>query len=349
MNLLNLPETEFATVKKQLLDQGLVFESKKITDYQAKYFETVTISNTLIKFFMFFSLAVYVLVNLAGLVITFIYNPSNGGTQLGTLVGVGAICLIVAAIFLNINTNVKKEEYPIYLKNRHFIFNFSNGVVETPTLFYNLPIDHLTQIEFVVHKLSKKQILGSVKFTFKLLDYEVVHALRYTNLTAIEDYLARNLPNLLHLIICDGKRRTDQKPMQKPARGKNYLIGAAVLLSGVLLLVLPGCLHYYRLALIIAGAILTLTALLILLSGWLYVGDCVPGLIISSIFIIIGVCVPWFIWETSGLSLLDYVIQDPQILLPTIFGIIGLCLYTHLVVIIVGKLCYCVQRRLTPQ
>ncbi|MDE7079283.1 MAG: hypothetical protein K2O95_04120, partial [Clostridia bacterium] len=68
MDLLELEENKLNEVKKILIADGTIFEKKNITKYDAKFFETVTLSNALIKFFLFFSLSVYAVINLIGLV-----------------------------------------------------------------------------------------------------------------------------------------------------------------------------------------------------------------------------------------------------------------------------------------
>ncbi|MDE5990446.1 MAG: hypothetical protein K2H36_02555, partial [Clostridia bacterium] len=141
MDLLELEENKLNEVKKILIADGTIFEKKNITKYDAKFFETVTLSNALIKFFLFFSLSVYAVINLIGLVLSIIYDPNSSLDIIGTLIGLFAICLIISAIFRNINTNKKKEEFPIFITGENFIFNFTDGVVETPKLFYTLPYD----------------------------------------------------------------------------------------------------------------------------------------------------------------------------------------------------------------
>ena len=48
MDLLELEENKLNVVKKILIADGTIFEKKNITKYDAKFFETVTLSNALI-------------------------------------------------------------------------------------------------------------------------------------------------------------------------------------------------------------------------------------------------------------------------------------------------------------
>ncbi len=345
MDIFELEEDKLNEVKKTLIADGTIYEKNKINKYDAKFFETVTLSNTLIKFFLFFSLSLYAVINLAGLVLSIIYDPNSSIDLFGTLIGLFVICFIVFAIFSNINTNKKKEEFPIFINDENFIFNFCDGVVETPTLFFNLKYDSLQKIECIIHSLKKNQLYGSVTFTFKVLDYTVSHSLRYTNLTEIKDFLKSNLPSLLDKLVVDGKSNTDIQVTKKNQVLKNSLTSLALLIIAVALIVVPYLLNFKSLALTISCAILILTSLIVFLSSYLYTHSLVQGIIISSVFIIIGVCVPMLIIEMSNLSILNYIIQNPQILMTTIFGIIGLCLYTYIVIINISKIHYMISKK----
>ena len=263
---------------------------------------------------------------------------------IGTLIGLFAICLIVSAIFRNINTNKKKEEFPIFITGENFIFNFTDGVVETPKLFYTLPYDSVQKIEFVIHGLKKKQLFGSVDFTFKVQDYTVTHSLRYTNLTAIENFIKSKLPSLLDVLIVDGKSNKDIEITKKNQVLKNSLISLAILIVAIVLNVVPYLLNFKSLALTVSCAILILTSVIVFFSSYLYTHFLVQGIIISSVFIIIGFCVPTLIIECSKISIIDYIIQNPQILMVTIFGIIGLCLYAYIVIINISKIHYMLHK-----
>ena len=344
MNLLELEENKLKEVKKILIAEGTIFEKNSIKKYDAKFFETVTLSNTLIKFFLFFSLGLYVVINLIGMIISIIFDPSFSIDIIGTLVGLFAISFIVYAIFSNINTNKKKEEFPIFIIGENFIFNFTDGVVETSKVFYTLPYDSVQKIEFVIHSLRKNQLFGSVTFTFEVLDYTVTHSLRYTNLTAIENFIKGKLPSLLDKLIVDGKSNIDIETTNNNQILKNSLISLAILIVAITSIIVPYLLNFKSLALTISCVILILTSVIIFFSSYLYTHFLVQGIIISSVFIIIGFCVPMLIIERSQISIINYIIQNPQILMTTIFGIIGLCLYAYIVIININKIHYMIHK-----
>lgn len=343
MDLLNLPEKEINDIKKQFIEKGIVFERKKINSFNAKYFETVTISNTLIKFFLFFSMSIYILINLAGIITSFINNTSKD--PIGILIGLFVICFIGFAIFSNINTNKKKEENTLYIKEDNFIFNFSDGAVETPNLFYSLPYDSIKKIEFIIHRIKKGQIYGGVTFTFNVLGYNVYHIIRYTNLSEIEKYIKSKFPTLMNYLVVDGKGIKEREIVKDRQNVKYNLISLAILVVSILLIAIPYALNYNSVALIISAIILFITAIIGFLSGFLYTYHLVQGEIISGVFIIIGICVPLLVVEMRGISLFDYILQDTEILLPTFFGIIGLCMYAYIIAIIIGKIIYKVKNR----
>ncbi|MDE7329066.1 MAG: hypothetical protein K2N57_04910 [Clostridia bacterium] len=345
MNLLELEKNELNEVKEILIEDGTIFKKNNITQYDAKFFETVTLSNALIKFFLFFCLGIYLIINLIGLVVSIIYNRNFSIDVLGTLAGLAVICFIVFAIFRNINTNKKKEEFPIYIKGENFIFNFTDGVVETSKLFYTLQYDSVQKIEFIIYGSKKKQLFGSVTFTFKVLDYTVTHSLRYTNLTAIEDYIKSELPTLLDKLIVDGKTNKVIEITNKNHILKNSLIALASLIVAIALIAVPYMLNFKSLALTVSGAILILTSVIVFFSSYLYTHFLVQGIMISSVFIIIGFCVPMLIIERSNVSVIDYIIQNPQILMITIFGIIGLVLYVYIVTINISKMHYMIYKK----
>lgn len=345
MNLCELDENDLNETKKSLIENGTIFKKNKMTQYDAKFFETVTLSNTLIKIFLFFSLGMYVAINLVGIILSIIYGKNFSLDIIGILVGLAAICIIVSAIFSNINTNKKKELFPLFIKGENFIFNFNNGVVESLKLFFTLHHDNVQKIEFIIHGIKKKQLFGSVTFTFNVLDYIVTHSLRYTNLTAIENYIKDNFPTLLNKIIIDGKGNDDFEKTKDNRKLKYSLIAFAVLAVALSLIVVPLLLKFNSIALIISGAILILTAIFIFLSSYTYTYFLVQGIIISSIFIIIGFCVPLLIIECSKTTVFDYILKDPEILMATIFGIIGLCLYTYIVTLNISKLHYILHKK----
>ena len=345
MRLLELEESKLNEVKKILIADGAICEKNSISKYDAKFFETVTLSNSLIKFFLFFSLSLYAVINLIGLVVSIIYDPNLSIDLIGTLIGLFTICFIISAIFRNINTNKKKEEFPIFIKGDNFIFNFTDGVVETPKLFYALSYDSVQKIEFVIHGLKKNQLFGSVTFTFRVLEYTVSHSLRYTNLTAIEDFIKSKHPSLLRKLVVDGKANNEDIEIIKSNQVlKNSLISLAILIAALTLIVVPYLLNFKSLALTISSAVLILTSVIVFFSSYLYTHFLIQGIIISSIFIIMGFCVPLLIIECSKISILNYIIMNPQILMTTIFGIIGLCLYVYIVIINISKIRYMVNK-----
>ena len=344
MDLLELEENKLKEVKEILIADGTVFEKSSINKYDAKFFETVTLSNTLIKFFLFFSLGLYVVINLTGLTMAIIFEPKFSIDIIGTLVGLFAICFIVSAIFSNINTNKRKQEFPIFIAGENIIFNFSDGVVETSKLFYTLPYDSVQSIEFIIHSLKKNQLFGSVTFTFKVLDYTVTHSLRYTNLTAIEKFIESKLPSLSDKLIIDGKANKDIEITKKNQVFKNSLISLAILIFALTSIIVPYLLNFKSLALTLSCVILILTSVIVFFSSYLYTHFLVQGVIISGIFIIIGFCVPMLIIECSKISIINYIIQNPQILMTTIFGIIGLCLYAYIVIININKIHYMIHK-----
>ncbi len=340
MDLLELEENELKEIKQTLIADGTVFEKTKITEYDAKFCETVTLSNYAIKFFLFISLGVYAAINLSGLIASMIYRGNFSGDIIGILIGLAVICLIVSAIFSNINTNRKKEKFPIFIKGESFIFNFSDGVTETLNLFYSLPYESVQKIEFAIYGIKKEQLFGSVTFTFKVLDYTVNHSIRYTNLTAIKDNLKIRFPELLDKLIIDGNG--NEKTKNKP-KLKNHLISLAILAAAVSLIAVPRLLNFNSIALTVSGALLILTAIIVFLSC--YINLLNQGIIISSVFIIIGFCVPLLIIEVSKMPIFDYIIRDPEILMPTIFGIIGLCLYVYILIMNVNKIHYIIKKK----
>ncbi|MDE6047131.1 MAG: hypothetical protein K2F56_00730 [Anaeroplasmataceae bacterium] len=344
MNLFELSEEEKDSVKKTLLENEIVFEKKKIKQYESKYFELVTISNILIKFFLFFSLGVYVVINLVGVVLSILYS-SNITNPFMDIVGLCIICFIISAIFMNVNTNKKKEDSIIYVNDNHFIFNFCDGVVETPTLYYMLPYDSIQKIEFIIHSVRKKQIFGSVTFTFTVLGYEVTHTIRYTNLTGIEELLKDKFPSLLPNLFQDGKNKTHTEKIKDKKKIRCICGSFAIFALSIGVILVPYFLKYHCVACIIASVILMITASVVFLSPFLYTYHLVQGSIVSGIFILIGICVPCFLIESSQMSFLEYVIQNNSALLITIFGIVGVCLYAYILPIIVGKAVFMLKRK----
>lgn len=337
--LTNLSEAEFNEAKKHLLEKKIIVECKKINNFDIKFFEVVTISNTLIKFFLFFCMGLYLLINLVGIVLSIINYASVD--LISDMIALFAICFIVFAIFNNINTNKKKEENILFIKDNNMIFNFCDGVVETPKLFYVLPFESVKSIEFIIHKLKKGQIFGGVTFTFDVDGYDVEHIIRFTNLSKIEDYIRTKFPSLISCLIIDGKgEKAASESVQRKLKLKSNLISLATLAASLLLLFIPYALNFHSLALTLSAVILFITAIFGFLSNFLYTYHLAPGLLFSGIFIIMGFLVPLLVIEIDGTTLWDYILRDNEILLPTVFGIIGLCLYAYNVIIIFGKIIY---------
>lgn len=345
MNILNLTEKESQELKKSLMEHGIVFEKKDIRTYESKYFEAVTISNIIIKFFVFFCLGLFVILNLIGILLSIIYNSSNLTNPIETLVGIIIISFIICAIFSNINTNKKKELSTIYVNEDNFIFNYCDRIIDTPHLYYNLPYDSLKKIEFIIHSIRKRQVFGSVEFTFNVFGYEVTHAIRFTNLTEIEHLLENKFPSLLNILIIDGKRKNHHEIIKNKQMPISLLTSLALFIVSMLLIIVPYLFNYYSLALGISSVILIITALIIFLSPFLYTYHLIQGTIISSVFIIMGVCVPLFIIEHSNKSFIDYIIQNNEILLLTIFGIVGVGIYMYIISISIGKLHFIIKKK----
>ena len=344
MNLTELPQEKLREIKDRLTEDGLVVKHDGIKGYDAKFFETVTASNVLIKFFLFFSLGLYTLINLVGVILPIVFKSASIVNPLATCVGVLAVDFIISAIFYNVNTNKKKERSVIYVKGDNFIFNFSDGVSDTPKLFYSLPYDSVKKIEFLIYGLKKGELFGGVTFTFGVLDYEVTHVIRYTNLTQIKRLIEDKFPSLLGVLTVDGKNEKYSEPKHSKHL-KYYLISLALLVPSALLIAIPLALNFVSIALIACGVILLISAVIALLSVFLNLTSLVQGAIVSGAFIIIGFCVPLFIIELSGLSPLDYILQNNEILMLTIFGIVGLCLFAYTLSIFIGKIRYALKRK----
>ncbi len=344
MDLLDLPETEIEAVKTQLMADGTIFESNKVKHGDTRFFETVTVSNTLIKFLLFFSVGLYAVINVLGNLCALIWGTGDVVGSLEVMVGIFMICFIVIAIFSNINTNKKKEENVMFVNGKHFIFNFNDGVTETPKLFYRLPYERLEKIEFLIYRCRKEQLFGCVTFTFRVLDYQVTHTIRYTNLTKIEQCLQQNFPALLGNLVVDGKSEKYHEPTKNKPKLKCMLIALALVVAAVFLIVLPRLWHFESLALTVVGVLFIITAVVVFSSFYLYTYFMVQGVLVSCVFLIMGICVPWLIVEISGVSFVTYLLYDPQILMPTIFGIIGLCLYSYQLIIWFGKIHYQFRR-----
>lgn len=345
MNITDLPEEEIKKLKNKLIEDGTVFETKGISSCNAKFFEVVTVSNVLIKFFLFFSLGLYTAINLIAVVLSIIYDFYNFINPIETVVGVFIIDFIVVAIFSNVNTNKKKEESVMCVKDDHFIFNFNDGITDTPRLFYSPPYTCVKKIDFLIYSLKKKQLFGNVTFTFDMDGYEATHTIKFTNLTKIEQLIKSAYPSLKTALYTDGKNIWLSKPEKKPEKTKYILIAFAMLIASTLSIAIPITLKYHSVALIATSVILFIATVLIFLSCFVYLFSLVKGIVISSVFTIIGFCIPLLIMEIDAVSVWDCIIQNTQILMPTVFGIIGLCLFAYSAVIVVGKTRYVISKR----
>lgn len=337
-DLLSLPAAEFITVKEQLLTSQTVIERQTIKDFDAQFAETVTLGQRLLKWFWLGSLAVYLVINLAAIIVVIVKgtltNPVNN------LVGLGAIGVIMYAIFGTINTKQKKTVNALFIKGEQFIFNFNDRVVATPYLFYMLPSSSLTRITMVTHGWRKGQVFGSVVFTFQVFGYQVHHGIRYTNLSAVKDYLGEHLPALTGCLVIDGQGTLGRDAMLKRPRLTANLTALGLLVAAGLLFGVPYALHFYCWALSVTAALCLVTGLLVGLGSWLRAGYLTGGLVIGGVFLIIGWCVPGLIIELSGLSLGAYLLNDCEVLLPIIFGIVGIGMYGYGIAGLAGKINY---------
>ncbi len=340
MNLLELSESEIKDFKKKLIKEGTIFEKSEISSYDAKFFEAVTISKVVIKFLLFFSIALYVLINIGGIVLSIVYGCFNLMGIIAPIIAVCFVCFITFVIFGSINTNKKKKENVVYVIDDNFIFNFSDGVVEKSKLFYKLNYDSIQRIEYVIYGSKNKQIFGSVNFIFNVQGVDVKHYINYTNLTEINQIIDDKFPIVKNKLIVDGKAKNDDLVLKKTKSSKYMLLSVAFLVASILLIAVPIVFNYYSYALIISGAILAVVCLLVFVSPYFYTCHLVQGLILSSIFMIIGYCLPLLIIELSGVSFLMFIAINNSVLLPTFFGNIGLCLFVYLIFMMLSKFVY---------
>lgn len=270
------------------------------------------------------------------------YGSFNLGSVITQIFGCAVALFICFVIFRNLNTNKKTQKEVIYIYKDDFIFNFNNGIVKTPHLFYSLPSGSLQKIEFTVYGTRRKQIFGRVIFTFSILNYRVTHVINNANLTEIENYFKSENPTLLEKLVKDGKSKSSG---EKPKTVNAVLSSLGCVIVSVLFFVVPLALDYYNLSLIIAGCVFLLTAAIILLSPVLYTYHLVQGLILSCIFIIAGYCIPLFVILNGQTPFLSYIASNSLILLPTFFGNIGLCIYVYIVVLEFNKIIYLIKRK----
>ena len=122
----------------------------------------------------------------------------------------------------------------------------------------------------------------------------LTHAIRFTNLTEIEHLLENKFPSLLNILIIDGKRKNHHEIIKNKQMPISLLTSLALFIVSMLLMIVPYLFNHYSLALGISSVILIITALIIFLSPFLYTYHLIQGTIISSVFIMMGFCVPLF-------------------------------------------------------
>lgn len=178
-----------------------------------------------------------------------------------------------------------------------------------------------------------------------MLDYTVTHSLRYTNLTLIEELIESKFPTLLNVLFIDRKTKNEIKVIKNNKKLKNISLSLTLIIIAISLIVIPYILNFDCLALTISGITLIISAVMIFLSSYLYTNFLVQGIIVSNIFIILGFFMPLLIIKLSNLSTTYYIIQNPQILMVTIFGVIGLCLYAYSTKIFISKIHYMLNKK----
>lgn len=339
MNILDCSEKEIDKIKNQFISDGLIIEKSRITKYDEKFFETVTLTNFVVKFFIFFSLGLYILFNVFCIALSIYYETFNIVSVIAPLIVCVAVFIISFAIFGNINTNKKVDKNVLYVIGDNFVFNFNNGIVETPKLFYSLPYDSVTKIEFIINRLRKSQLLGSVTFSFLVSDYEVTHTIQNTNLSQIGQALKTKFPSLLENLIVDGRSK-DDVIIVKNNKGKYLGISFGLTAVAILMLTLPRVFDVDLVSLAVFGAIFLITALVVFLSPYLYSCHWVRGALISLVFMSAGYLPPLIFIEMSDMPILQYLAEGNLILLPTFFGNIGLCLYASVLLQTIGKIVY---------
>lgn len=344
MNIKNLSEEESGKIKKQLTDASFIVTKNKISAYDEKFFDVVTADRFIVKFCLFFGIGLYVLLNVLGIVLSIRYNTFNAVSIVAPAIVCAVVIIISLSIFKNVNTDKKSEKNVMYIVGGNFVFNFNNGVVETPNLFYSLPCDSLLKIEFVIHRLIKAQLYGSVTFTFAVSGCEVTHTIPTANLSQIEDVLKAKFPELLSLLIVDGKNNKNETVI-KNANGKYLALSFGLAVIGVLLFVAPYIFSVNFVSLRVFGVLFFVSALAVLLSPFLYVKHFVQGMILSLAFMAIGYLLPLILIENSGIAFLQYLAGNVLVLLPTFFGNIGLCLYLSTLFHLFGKIVYKIKSK----
>lgn len=152
-------------------------------------------------------------------------------------------------------------------------------------------------------------------------------------------------PSLLDKLVVDNKTQNFKENWKDNQAVKTTLCAFGCLVAAVLLFVIPRVCGYYNLSLIIAGALLLLTAVIVLLSPYLYTYHLVNGFIICAVFIIIGYGIPLFAILADGISFLTFIASNSGLLLCTFFGNIGLCLYLYCVWLVISKIAYVIKNK----
>lgn len=135
MNIQELSEKESENLKNKLADDGLIFEINTINKYDEKFFDIVTLTNSVTKLLLFFSVGLYVLFILSAVVLSVLYKTFNIVRILASIIVCVVVMVISFGIFRNINTDKKAEKRALYIVNGNFVFNFNNGVTDTKKLF----------------------------------------------------------------------------------------------------------------------------------------------------------------------------------------------------------------------
>ncbi len=342
-NISDLSEDEIEQIKSLLISDKKIITNKP-KHYDKKFFQTVLTSAKIVKICLFTCFALYALLNLFGIILSVVYNNLNFTTLIGQFIGCFSVSFVCIVIFNNINTNKKTEKEILYISNGKFVFNFNNGIVDSPDLFYCLSYESLQKIEFEIYGTRKRTTYGRVVFTFDVLVYQVTHTINLTNITQIENYIAQNYPMLVEKIIKDGKSIAFNKK-SKYNKIKNFLYSLNCLIASLLFIVIPLLFDYFNLSLIIAGSVFLLTAIIVFISPYLYTYHLRQGLIVSTVFIIIGYLIPLFIILNSNVPFLEYLASNSLLLLITFFGNIGLTFYLYIVALVLNKFNYLIKSK----
>lgn len=341
-NILELSQTEAERVKNALMQDGMLVKCARIKGYDAKFSQTVLSSVVALKLYLYAGFALYAALNLFGLIASVVYKTYN----LVTIIAQPMVCVIVlfvcVAIFKNINTNKKTEKETLYIVDGGFMFNYNNGVVATPDLYYCLAFENLRKIEFEIYGSKKGQVYGKATFTFGVYGYQVTHVVNAANLTEIEDCLSNLCPSALDVLVVDGCSRKLGSPSSR-GNVKVYLYSACCLAASVLITVVPLALNYRNLSLIIAGVLLALTAVVVFASRFLYTQGFAQGAVLGCVFILVGYCVPLFIMLRGGKPFMTCIASNSLLLLVTFFGNIGLSIYLSVITVNLNKLSYLIK------